>query len=350
MAAAEGRHRGRVRRAGPVVDGRATGQHDEHPRPAAGRPGRPGRQPRLVQGELAAPHHGRAPACPTSVRCSRTCRSTPAAGSPGASTRSRGTSWSRWPPGGSSAPGSTCGRGSTSAAPSPPSSGPETAVFVPRGVGNAFQTLADGTVYSYLVNDHWSPAAKDSYTFVNLADETLAIAWPIPLEDTDRSAADLAHPRLADVVPMRPKPVLVVGASGQLGQSLTAAWPEAEGIGRHGLDLSRPESVADVRPLPVRGGGQRRRLHEGGRRRERPGPARGLDGQRGRGGRPGPRGPRAPLHAGAHLLGLRLRRPEREPRRAGAVLAAGGVRPDQGRRRRAWSRPGTGTTCCGPAG
>ncbi len=126
-------------------------------------------------------------------------------------------------------------------------------MFVPRGVGNAFQTLADGTVYSYLVNDHWSPAAKDSYTFVNLADETLAIAWPIPLAETDRSAADLAHPRLADVVPMRPKPVLVVGASGQLGQSLTAAWPEAEGIGRHGLDLSRPESVAafDLSPYGV---------------------------------------------------------------------------------------------------
>ena len=52
---------------------------------------------------------------------------------------------------------------------------------------------------------------------------------------------------------MRPKPVLVVGASGQLGQSLTAAWPEAEGIGRHGLDLSRPESVAafDLSPYGV---------------------------------------------------------------------------------------------------
>ena len=50
--------------------------------------------------------------------------------------------------------------------------GPETAVFVPRGVGNAFQTLEDETAYSYLVNDHWSPAAKDSYTFLNLADET----------------------------------------------------------------------------------------------------------------------------------------------------------------------------------
>jgi dTDP-4-dehydrorhamnose 3,5-epimerase-like enzyme len=57
--------------------------------------------------------------------------------------------------------------------------GPDRAVFVPRGVGNAFQTLEDATAYSYLVNDHWSLTAKESYTFVNLADETLGIAWPI---------------------------------------------------------------------------------------------------------------------------------------------------------------------------
>ena len=91
---------------------------------------------------------------------------------------------------GSSAPGWTCGPATASVARSPSRLGPETAVFVPRGVGNAFQTLEDDTVYSYLVNDHWSPAAKDSYTFVNLADETLAIDWPIPLARAELSAAD----------------------------------------------------------------------------------------------------------------------------------------------------------------
>jgi dTDP-4-dehydrorhamnose 3,5-epimerase/reductase len=58
--------------------------------------------------------------------------------------------------------------------------GPETAIFVPRGVGNAYQTLTEQTSYSYLVNDHWTPAATESYTFVNLADETLAITGLIP--------------------------------------------------------------------------------------------------------------------------------------------------------------------------
>jgi dTDP-4-dehydrorhamnose 3,5-epimerase len=60
-------------------------------------------------------------------------------------------------------------------------------------------------VYSYLVNDHWKPAAKRSYTFVNVADETLAIDWPIPLVQAELSEADKAHPRLADVTPLEPR-------------------------------------------------------------------------------------------------------------------------------------------------
>ncbi len=131
--------------------------------------------------------------------------------------------------------------------------GPETAVFVPRGVGNSFQTLVDGTAYSYLVNDHWSLAAKESYTFVNLADETLAIDWPIPLADAELSDADRAHPRLADVVPMPARRTLVVGAGGQLGQALTRAMPDAVAAGRDVLDLADPVSVAgfDFSPYGV---------------------------------------------------------------------------------------------------
>jgi dTDP-4-dehydrorhamnose 3,5-epimerase len=74
------------------------------------------------------------------------------------------------------------------------------AVYVPRGVGNAFQTLEDATAYTYLVNDHWSASAE--YTFLNLADETVAIPWPIPLGKAELSDKDRAHPRLGDVVPI----------------------------------------------------------------------------------------------------------------------------------------------------
>jgi dTDP-4-dehydrorhamnose reductase len=122
--------------------------------------------------------------------------------------------------------------------------GPETAVFVPRGVGNAYQTLVDGTAYSYLVNDHWSPEARQSYTFVNVADETLGIPWPIPLDRAELSEADRAHPRLAQVVPMAPKRTLIIGGNGQLGRALTSALPDAVSIGRDVLDLADPAAVA----------------------------------------------------------------------------------------------------------
>lgn len=78
---------------------------------------------------------------------------------------------------------------------------PSVAIFIPRGVGNSFQTLEDATAYSYLVNDHWSPKAQ--YTFLNLADETVGIEWPIALEDAELSDKDRDHPRLDDVAPMR---------------------------------------------------------------------------------------------------------------------------------------------------
>ena len=94
------------------------------------------------------------------------------------------------------------------------------AVFTPRGVGNSFQALEDGTAYTYLVNAHWSAELKKTYTFVNLADPELAIEWPIPLDQATVSEADKNHPMLADVVPMAPKRTLVTGCNGQLGRAV----------------------------------------------------------------------------------------------------------------------------------
>ncbi|WP_449407507.1 sugar nucleotide-binding protein [Microbacterium maritypicum] len=119
---------------------------------------------------------------------------------------------------------------------------PSRAILVPRGVGNSYQTLEADTAYTYLVNDHWSPDA--AYSFLNLADETAAIDWPIPLAEVEISAKDLAHPRLADVAPIPPRRTLVLGAGGQLGRALRAALgdaPHVEYATRDDLDLDRAD-------------------------------------------------------------------------------------------------------------
>lgn len=99
---------------------------------------------------------------------------------------------------------------------------PSKAIYVPRGVGNSFQALEDGTAYTYLVNAHWSAELKKTYTFVNLADPELGIEWPIPLSEATISEADKHHPMLKDVVPMEPRRTLVTGCNGQLGRAVRA--------------------------------------------------------------------------------------------------------------------------------
>ncbi|MBB5749574.1 sugar nucleotide-binding protein [Micrococcus sp. TA1] len=126
---------------------------------------------------------------------------------------------------------------------------PSIAVFVPRGVGNAFQSLEDNTAYTFLVNEHWSAEAKAQYSFLNLADETVAIDWPIPLDQAELSTKDRDHPRLADVMPMSPARLLVLGATGQLGRELKrqlANRPGIEFLGRDRFDLADPAAVGAV--------------------------------------------------------------------------------------------------------
>ncbi|MET0896750.1 MAG: bifunctional dTDP-4-dehydrorhamnose 3,5-epimerase family protein/NAD(P)-dependent oxidoreductase [Mycobacterium sp.] len=116
---------------------------------------------------------------------------------------------------------------------------PSRAVFVPRGVGNSFQTLEADTAFTYLTNDHFSPDAD--YLSVNPADETLAIAWPIPLAQAELSAKDRAQPRLADITPATPRKILVLGAGGQLGKALRTAYADTSNVefaDRADLDLT----------------------------------------------------------------------------------------------------------------
>jgi dTDP-4-dehydrorhamnose reductase/dTDP-4-dehydrorhamnose 3,5-epimerase len=122
---------------------------------------------------------------------------------------------------------------------------PSRAVFVPRGVGNAYQTLAPDTAYTYLVNDHWT--AEAVYTSVNLADETVAIDWPIALDRAELSDKDRAHPPLSEVSPVPARKTLVLGAGGQLGRALQARYADAghvEFADRTELDVGSGELAA----------------------------------------------------------------------------------------------------------
>ncbi|MEX1995556.1 MAG: dTDP-4-dehydrorhamnose 3,5-epimerase [Candidatus Saccharimonadales bacterium] len=73
------------------------------------------------------------------------------------------------------------------------------AVFLPRGVGNSYQTLVDDTYYLYSVNAHWSPEKVSEYTSVNLADADIGVKWPIPLDQAVMSDRDKNHPMLKDI-------------------------------------------------------------------------------------------------------------------------------------------------------
>ena len=121
--------------------------------------------------------------------------------------------------------------------------GPDTAVFVPRGVGNAYQVLEDATAYSYLVNAHWRPDA--GYTEVNPADPTSGDRLADPARrPVELSQKDRDNPALADVTPMAAAPVLVVGGSGQVGTALRAGVPGSPRAAVAELDLADPDSVA----------------------------------------------------------------------------------------------------------
>lgn len=117
------------------------------------------------------------------------------------------------------------------------------AVFVPRGVGNSYQTLLPDTIYSYLVNAHWSPDA--AYTLLNPADPTVAIPWPISLHDAVVSDKDKAHPELTALTPLRAPQTVILGPDGQLGRALSLALPDARLVSQEELDLADPVAVAN---------------------------------------------------------------------------------------------------------
>lgn len=60
-----------------------------------------------------------------------------------------------------------------------------TQVLVPKGIGNGFQALTDGTQYLYSFNAEWQPGMAG--IAVNPLDPTLGIDWPLPIDVDDPS-------------------------------------------------------------------------------------------------------------------------------------------------------------------
>ncbi|MDO5668524.1 MAG: dTDP-4-dehydrorhamnose reductase [Corynebacterium sp.] len=108
--------------------------------------------------------------------------------------------------------------------------GPGTAVFVPRGVANGYQVLEDATTYLYLVNDHWSPDAA----YVNVSHEL--IDWPLTPRNLSAKDRELTR----ELESVKPRKVLVTGASGQVGRALRKVLIDAEFLTHEEFDITDP--------------------------------------------------------------------------------------------------------------
>ena len=76
------------------------------------------------------------------------------------------------------------------------------AVFIPKGVGNSYQTLTEDVYYIYSVNDHWSADKYGVYPAMNMADPQLKVAWPISIDQAIVSERDRGLPNLSDIKPV----------------------------------------------------------------------------------------------------------------------------------------------------
>jgi dTDP-4-dehydrorhamnose 3,5-epimerase/reductase len=118
---------------------------------------------------------------------------------------------------------------------------PSVAVYIPRGVGNSYQTLDDRVSYTYLVNEHFNRGR--SYPAVRLDDPALAIPWPIPLEGARVSEKDRGNPGLEQFPGIDPWKTMVMGCTGQLGRALMAEFPDAVPVDSTQLDVTDPAAV-----------------------------------------------------------------------------------------------------------
>jgi len=111
---------------------------------------------------------------------------------------------------------------------------PGQAYFIPKGVANGYQSMEDGTVYTYLVDKHWSPFL--SYPSVDAFDPVIAIPWPFERKKALLSEEDSANPPIGKVSFFSAPKTIVLGPTGQVGRALVQLIPNAE-ISNRGENL-----------------------------------------------------------------------------------------------------------------
>ena len=70
-------------------------------------------------------------------------------------------------------------------------------IFIPQGFAHGFIVLSDSAIFSYKVDNYYSPEHDRGIAF---DDKNLAINWRIPLKDIELSNKDKAQPSLSDAI------------------------------------------------------------------------------------------------------------------------------------------------------
>ena len=70
-------------------------------------------------------------------------------------------------------------------------------IFIPQGFAHGFIVLSDSAIFSYKVDNYYSPEHERGIAF---DDKNLAINWRIPLKDIELSNKDKSLPSLSDAI------------------------------------------------------------------------------------------------------------------------------------------------------
>lgn len=118
---------------------------------------------------------------------------------------------------------------------------PGTAVWIPKGVANGYQTIEDETIYNYLTNGIWKP--ETNYISVNLR-SLEGVEWPVPLDRGTVSEKDLASPMQMPAFELKK---IVFGSDGRIGKALSKRFTNAIQItGKEIRESTRDQLLARV--------------------------------------------------------------------------------------------------------